>query len=552
MKTIRIFCKNTNDYHDVPKGATLEEVYAQLQLNLPYCVTSCKVNNRVEGLHYTINDSRDLEFLNITSPSGLRTYTRSLFFVLYKAVYETYPGSQVRIGTPVSNGYYCRLDIEGGVTDEVVNRLRDKMQEIVAADLRFRRMTVHTTEAIELFRSQGLTKKVKLLESIGDLYTHYYSLDGTLNYFYGSLLLRTGQLTLFDVMRYGDGLLLRVPDPQNPLQLRPMKEQSKIFGVFQEQHHWQDILGCTTVGELNQAIKAGYTNDLVNVAEALQEKKIAQIADHIANDPKLKVILIAGPSSSGKTTFSKRLSVQLMACGRKPVSISMDNYFVDRELTPLDEKGDYDFEHIEALNLPLFNDHICRLINGESIELPFFDFPTGKNMPSGRFLQLEEGNILILEGNHALNPRLSEGIPAENKYKIYASALTTIMLDDHNYIPTTDSRLLRRICRDYKYRGYHPQEVIRRCPSVTAGEEKWIFPFQEQIDVMINTALIYELAALRAQALPLLEMVPECAPEYSEAYRLRKFITYFTPMPMDAVPPTSLLREFMGHSTFQY
>ena len=331
-----------------------------------------------------------------------------------------------------------------------------------------------------------------------------------------------------------------------------MKEQSKIFGVFQEQHHWQDILGCTTVGELNQAIKAGYTNDLVNVAEALQEKKIAQIADHIAHNPKLKVILIAGPSSSGKTTFSKRLSVQLKACGRKPVSISMDNYFVDRELTPLDEKGDYDFEHIEALNLPLFNDHICRLIHGESIELPFFDFPTGKNMPSGRFLQLEEGNIHILEGNHALNPRLSEGIPAENKYKIYASALTTIMLDDHNYIPTTDSRLLRRICRDYKYRGYHPQEVIRRCPSVTAGEEKWIFPFQEQADVMINTALIYELAALRAQALPLLEMVPECAPEYSEAYRLRKFITYFTPMPMDAVPPTSLLREFMGHSTFQY
>lgn len=552
MKSIRIFCKNTNAYHDVPKGATLEDVYHLLGIEMPYCVTSCKVNNRVEGLHYTLNDSRDIEYLNITSPSGLRTYTRSLFFVLYKAIYDTYPGAQVRIGTPVSNGYYCRLDIDGGVTDEVVDRLRAKMQEIIDANLRFRRVTAHTAEAIELFRSQGLTKKVKLLESIGDLYTHYYTLDGTLNYFYGSLLLRTGQLTLFDVMRYGEGLLLRVPDSANPTRLRPMKEQSKIFGVFQEQHHWQEILGCTTVGELNKAIKAGYTNELVNVAEALQEKKIAQIADHIARNESLKVVLIAGPSSSGKTTFSKRLSVQLKACGRKPVSISMDNYFVDREQTPLDEKGDYDFEHIEALNLSLFNEHICRLIAGETVELPFFDFPTGKNRPSGRHLSLAPGSILILEGNHALNPRMSERIPPENKYKIYASALTTIMLDDHNYIPTTDSRLLRRICRDYKYRGYHPQEVIRRCASVTAGEEKWIFPFQEQADVMINTALIYELAALRAQALPLLEMVPECAEEYSEAYRLRKFITYFAPMPMDAVPPTSLLREFMGHSIFQY
>ncbi|RRD80815.1 nucleoside kinase [Alloprevotella sp. OH1205_COT-284] len=552
MKSIRIFCKNTNAYHDVPKGATLEDVYELLNLQIPHCVTSCKVNNRVEGLHYTLNDSRDIEYLNLTSPSGLRTYTRSLFFVLYKAVYDLYPGGEVRIGTPVSNGYYCRLDIEGGVTPEVVDRLREQMLNIVRADLPFRRVTAHTTEAIELFRSQGLTQKVKLLESIGDLYTHYYILDGTVNYFYGSLLLRTSQLRLFDVMSFGEGILLRVPDSENPDRLRPMKEQRKIFSIFQEQHRWQDILGCTTVGELNQAIKAGYTNDLVNVAEALQEKKIAQIATYIAEHEQLKVVLIAGPSSSGKTTFAKRLSVQLMASGKKPVSISMDNYFVDRELTPLDQKGDYDFEHIEAVNLPLFNDQMCRLLNGEEVELPVFDFPTGKSRPSGKNLRLKPDTILILEGNHALNPRMSECIPAENKYKIYASALTTIMLDDHNYIPTTDSRLLRRICRDYKYRGYHPQEVIRRCASVTAGEEKWIFPFQEQADVMINTALIYELAALRAQALPLLEMVPECAAEYSEAYRLRKFITYFTPMPIEAVPPTSLLREFMGHSVFKH
>ncbi len=557
MKTIRIFCRNTNAYHNVAKGSTLEDVFADLDLaaQFPYGVTSCKVNNRVEGLHYTLNDSRDIEYLDITSPSGLRTYTRSLFFVLYKAVYDCYPGASIRIGTPVSNGYHCELDFEGmeddAVTDAVVDTLRRRMQSIVKADLPFRRVTAHTSEAVELFRAQGLTKKVKLLESIGDLYTHYYILDGTVDYFYGSLLLRTSQLTRFDLVRYGEGLLLRVPDPEHPDRLRPMKEQRKIFSVFQEQRRWQDILGCTTVGELNQAIRAGKTNDLVNVAEALQEKKIAQIADHIATHSQIRVVLIAGPSSSGKTTFSKRLSVQLKACGKRPVSISLDNYFVDRELTPLDARGDYDFEHIEALNLPHFNDQVCRLLMGEEVELPRFDFPTGRSLLSGERLCLEPDTILILEGNHALNPRLSERIPDEAKYKIYASALTTIMLDDHNYIPTTDSRLLRRICRDYKYRGYDPREVIRRCASVTAGEEKWIFPFQEQADVMINTALIYELAALRAQALPLLEMVPEHAPEYSEAYRLRKFITYFTPMPMDAVPPTSLLREFMGHSIFQ-
>ncbi len=552
MKSIRIYCKNDGMYHDVPKGATLEEVYETLELNLPCCVTSCKVNNRVEGLHYTINDSRDLEYLTLASPSGLRTYTRSLFFVLYKAVRDLYPEAELRIGTPVSGGYFCRLSLPGGITPEVPERLRRRMAEIVASDLPFRRVTAHTTDAIEVFRRQGFTRKVLLLESIGDLYTHYYTLGETVDYFYSALLLRTGQLTVFDLVPFGEGLLLRVPDPEHPDRLRPMTEQHKMFSVFQEQHRRQEILGCMTVGELNTLIRAGRTNDLVNVAEALQEKQIAQIADHIASHDALRVVLIAGPSSSGKTTFAKRLSVQLMACGKKPVSISLDNYFVDRERTPLDETGDYDFEHIEALNLPLFNDQMNRLLVGEEVELPRYDFPTGKSVPSGRRLRLQPDTILILEGNHALNPQLSAKIPDGAKYKIYASALTTISLDDHNYIPTTDTRLIRRICRDFKYRGYLPQEVIRRCPSVTAGEEKWIFPFQEEADAMFNSALIYELAALRAQALPLLEMVPECAPEYSEAYRLRKFISYFAPMPLDAVPPTSLLREFMGHSVFQY
>ena len=557
MRKIRIFCRNTQSWVEVPKGSTLEEVYAQLGLNLPYGTTNCLVNNRSEGLHYTLNDSRDVEFLDITDDSGLRTYTRSLFFVLYKAVNNHFPGARLRIGTPLSGGYFCSLDIEGGVTPQVVENLKAEMQRLIDADLAFHRVSCHTTDAIELFRQQGLTPKVKLLESIGDLYTHYYTLQENeetplCDFFYGSLLLRTGQLRLFDIIPFGDGLLLRVPDQKNPGQLRPMRRQGMMFDVFREEHRWQDILGVSTVGELNRAILSDHTNDIVAVSEALQEKKISRIADHIAAHPHIKVVLIAGPSSSGKTTFAKRLCVQLMACGKIPYQISLDNYFVDRVLSPRDEKGDYDFEHIEAVNLELFNRHMEQLLAGEEIELPFYDFTIGRNVPSGKHLKLQDEMVLVLEGNHALNPRMSEKVPAEAKYKIYASALTTIMLDAHNYIPTTDCRLLRRICRDYKYRGFAPQEVIRRCPSVTAGEERWIIPFQEEADVMINTSLLYELAALRAQALPLLGMVPESAAEYATATRLRKFLNYFVPMPLEAIPPTSLLREFMGHSSFKY
>ena len=557
MRKIPIFCRNTQSWVEVPKGSTLEEVYAQLGLNLPYGTTSCLVNNRSEGLHYTINDSRDVEFLDITDDSGLRTYTRSLFFVLYKAVNNHFPGARLRIGTPLSGGYFCSLDIEGGVTPQVVENLKAEMQRLIDADLAFHRVSCHTTDAIALFRQQGLTPKVKLLESIGDLYTHYYTLQENeetplCDFFYGSLLLRTGQLRLFDIIPFGDGLLLRVPDQKNPGQLRPMRRQGMMFDVFREEHRWQDILGVSTVGELNRAILSDHTNDIVAVSEALQEKKISRIADHIAAHPHIKVVLIAGPSSSGKTTFAKRLCVQLMACGKIPYQIPLDNYFVDRVLSPRDEKGDYDFEHIEAVNLELFNRHMEQLLAGEEIELPFYDFTIGRNVPSGKHLKLQDERVLVLEGNHALNPRMSEKVPAEAKYKIYASALTTIMLDDHNYIPTTDCRLLRRICRDYKYRGFAPQEVIRRCPSVTAGEERWIIPFQEEADVMINTSLLYELAALRAQALPLLGMVPESAAEYATATRLRKFLNYFVPMPLEAIPPTSLLREFMGHSSFKY
>lgn len=558
-KTITIRCKNTGKNHKIPLGFTLEEVYDMLELNMPFGATSAKVNNKVEGLHFMFFNDKDVEFLDITSPSGLRTYTRSLFFVLHKAVADLYPSARLRIDTPVSNGYYCCLAFDGEfspeseqVKPEVVEALKKRMQEIVAADMPFHRITCPTEEAIALFRRRGLEDKAQLLESCGSLYTHYYTLGETADYFYGSLLIKTSQIYLFDIVPYGDGLLLRLPDPKNPQQLQPMVEQSKMFDVFREQHRWQEILGISTVGELNKACTMGYTNQLINVSEALQEKRISSIADRIAQNPDIRVILIAGPSSSGKTTFSKRLSVQLMAAGKWPVALSLDDYFVHRTETPLDEKGEYDYESLYALNIPLLNEQINALLSGEEVELPRYNFQTGMREMSGRKLRLKPNTLLILEGIHALNPDLTQAIEAKHKFKIYASALTTILLDNHNYIPTSDNRLLRRIVRDYKYRGYSAEDTIRRWPSVRAGENKWIFPFQEQADEMVNTALLFELAALRNQAIPVLEEVPENAPEYSEAYRLRKFLSYVKPIPIDGLPPTSLLREFVGGSTFVY
>ena len=554
-KTITIRCKNTGRTYKVPNGFNLEEVFELLDLNMPHGVTSAKVNNKVEGLHYTLFNDKDVEYLDITSQSGLRTYTRSLFFVLYKAVRDVYGAeARLRIETPVSNGYYCRLTLTEGaeVTAEVAATLKARMQQIVEDDMPFHRITCPTEQAIARFREDGLESKAKLLEGLGKLSTTYYALGDTADYFYGSLLVRTSQITLFDLGFYRDGLLLRIPDPSDPTRLKPMTEQPKMFEVFSEQHRWNDILGVSTVGGLNAACAKGFTTELINVSEALQEKRIAAIADHIASMPDVKLILIAGPSSSGKTTFCKRLSVQLMACGLKPLSLSTDDYFVDREKTPRDEEGKYDFEHIDATNIPLLTEHINALIRGEEVETQHYDFVSGKSQKSGRHLRMESNNILVLEGIHALNPKLTEGVDNHHKYKIYASALTTIMLDDHNYIPTSDNRLLRRIVRDYKYRARTAQETIAQWPSVQRGEKRWIFPYQEEADEMVNTALLFELAALRDQALPLLEAVPESAPEYSEAYRLRKFLSYIRPISTRGLPPTSLLREFLGGSTFKY
>lgn len=549
---LQIRCKNNKKKVEVPLGCNLLDVYRILNLQMPYGPVSAKVNNKVEGLHYRLFNNKDIEFLDVTSASGMRTYTRSLFFLLVKAVEDTFPDCQLRIAAPIARGYYCKLRMDREVTSDDVFLIRERMRQIVEEDIPFHRMQCPTEEAIEIFRQKGMMSKVKLLESVGSLYTHYYKLGNSIDYFYGSLLTHTGRLRVFDLIPYHDGCLLRVPSMKDPNKLEDMVNQQKLLDIFDEHHTWQDIVGISTVGDFNRACIDGHATDLINVSEALQEKKIARIADEINSRKGVRIVLIAGPSSSGKTTFSKRLAIQLMACGLKPYPVSLDDYFVDREKTPLDEHGDYDFESLYALNLELFNKHMKALLAGQEVVLPKYNFQAGKSESSGNVLRLDENTILILEGIHALNPELLPQIEEACKYKIYVSAITTIMLDDHNYIPTTDNRLLRRIVRDFKYRGCSALDTIRRWPSVQAGENKWIFPYQEHADIMFNSALLFELAVIREQAIPLLEQVPENVSEYSEAYRLRKFLRYFVPMPSLQIPPTSLLREFLGGSSFQY
>ena len=549
---LHIRCKNNKKSLKVPMGSTLSDVFKEINLQMPYGPVSAKVNNKVEGLHYRVYHNKDVEYLDLHTQSGIRTYTRSLFLVLCKAVHDLYSRSEVIIDIPVSNGYYCNLKLGHAITAEDVNRIRTRMQEIVNAHLSIQRFETTTEEAIDMFSKLGDEQKAKLLKSSGTLYTVYYVLDDYKDYYYGSMLTNTSQLYLFGLEPYFDGVLLRIPSVQDPSQLGALIRQDKMFEVFKEHHRWQSLLGIKTVGDFNEAVGNGEATNLINVSEALQEKKISQIADKIAAKKDIKVVLIAGPSSSGKTTFCKRLSVQLLASGVKPVQISLDDYFVNREETPKDEQGEYDYESIYALNIPLINEQFNALFNGQEVELPKYNFQTGSSEKSGNKLRLEENNVLVVEGIHALNPTLTAQIPDDKKFKIYASALTTILLDNHNYIPTTDNRLLRRIVRDYKYRGCSAQETIRRWPSVRAGENKWIFPYQEQADVMFNTAMLFELAVIKPQAEEVLEQVPENCEEYAEAYRLRKFLKYFSPLPFRDLPPTSLLREFLGGSSFKY
>ena len=549
---IQIYCHNNNKVIEVPLGANLEEAYQLSGLQMAHGPINAHVNNKVEGMHFRLYKQKEVEFLDITSPSGMRAYTRSLFFVLCKAVHDLYEKCKVAIDIPVSNGYYVNLNIGHEVTIEDAGRIRRRMQEIIDAALPIHRHETTTEEAIRIFDEKHNRSKVKLLRSIGRLFTTYYDIDGYIDYYYGSLLTNTSQLYLFGLEKYFDGLLLRLPSAQHPNELGEMTHQDKMFSIFKEHHHWQDIIGLRTVGDLNEAILNGRSSQLIQVSEALQEKKIAKIADEIAQRKGIRLVLIAGPSSSGKTTTCKRLSIQLVTNGIKPIGISLDDYFLDREKTPLDEKGDYDFEHLHALNLPLFNEQLNALFRGEEVELPRYDFPTGKSMKSGKKLTLHDDEVLVVEGIHALNPELTAQIPKEQIFRVYASALTTILLDNHNYVPTTDNRLLRRIIRDYKYRGVSALDTIRRWPSVRAGENKWIFPFQENADAMFNTAMLFELAVIKSQAEPLLEQVPENCPEYAEAYRLLKFLRYIKPIPETQIPPTSLLREFLGGSSFEY
>ena len=551
-RSVQVRCLNNGQTMDVLVGSTLQEVYEAAGLQLLHGPIVAKVNNKIEGMHFRIYNAKDIEFLDVTSSSGLRVYTRSLFFVLCKAVHDLYERCKVSIDIPVSNGYYVNLDIGHPVTLDDAGRIRKRMQEIIDAAIPVHRHETTTDEAIKLFSDLHTFSKVKLLQSSGRLYTTYYDIDGYVDYYYGAMLTNTSQLYLFGLEKYFDGLLLRIPSPEHPNELGEMTHQDKMFGIFKEHHQWQSILGLRTIGDLNDVIEKGGSSQLIQVSEALQEKKIARIADEIAQRKGIRMVLIAGPSSSGKTTTCKRLSVQLVTNSIKPVPISLDDYFLDRDKTPRDEKGEYDFEHLHALNLPLLNEQMNALFNGEEIELPRYNFQLGRSEMSGRHLRLCDDEILVVEGIHALNPELMSQVPQHQIYRVYASALTTLLLDNHNYIPTTDNRLLRRIIRDYKYRGVSAVETIRRWPSVRAGENKWIFPFQENADAMFNTAMLFELAVIKAQAEPLLEQVPENVPEYCEAYRLRKFLNYIKPIPADQIPPTSLLREFLGGSSFKY
>ncbi|MEQ2508214.1 nucleoside kinase [Segatella copri] len=549
---IQIRCKNNKKSQKVEIGSTLFDVFSSFDLKMTHGPVSARVNNKVEGMNYRVYNSKDVEFLDMNSASGSRAYTRTLFFVLCKAVQDIYPNTDVVIDIPVSNGFYVDIRLGRPVVDEDVNILRRRMQEIIDSKMPIRRFTVPTEVAIALFQEKGDVEKVKLLRTSGSIYTTYYKIGEYVDYYYGTLLTNTSQLYLFGLEKYYDGMLLRIPSVCNPDVLGEMTRQDKMFDIFKEHHRWQDILGIRTVGDFNQAIDAGHATDIINISEALQEKKLAKIAEEIASREGVKLVLLAGPSSSGKTTSCKRLSIQLAVNGLKPLQISLDDYFVDRDKTPKDENGEFDFESIYALNLDLLNEQFNALFRGEEVELPKYDFPSGKSVKSGKKLKLEPNNVLVVEGIHALNPELTAHVPEEQIFRVYASALTTILLDNHNYIPTTDNRLLRRIIRDYKYRGVSAQETIRRWPSVRAGENRWIFPFQENADAMLNTAMLYELSVLKMQAEPLLQQVPENCEEFAEAYRLLKFLKYFKGIPYNNLPPTSLLREFLGGSSFHY
>ena len=558
---LQIRCKNNNKTKSFAEGTSLLDVYQEFssELNLPYPVVSAKVNNVSQGLKFRVYQNRDIEFIDASDGSGRRVYARSLCFVLYKAVSDVFPGSKLFIEHPLSRGVYCNCKKKSGevLTDADVTRICQRMQEIIDADMPFRRMEAPLEEAVRVFSERGFFDKVKLLETSGQVYTYYYTLGDTIDYYYGPLVPSAGYLKVWGLERYQDGLLLRVPDKNNPLKLAEKVDQPRTYDVFAEKVHWDVIMHLSNAGDVNKAILKGYASELIQVSEALQEKKIVKIAEeidarfHREKDP-LRLVLITGPSSSGKSTFCKRLSIQLLACGLRPYSFSTDDYFVNRLDTPKLPNGQYDFDNIETVDYKLMGEHLSKLMKGEAVEVPEYNFVTGKREYNGKKVKLSNDSVLIIEGIHALNPLLTQQIPDSAKYKIYISALTSISLDDHNWIPTQDNRLLRRIIRDYNKGAFTARETISQWKSVCEAEDQWIFPFQETADVMFNSALNIEFAVLRTHAEVILSSVPKNCPEYAEAHRLLKFIHYFIPISDKEIPPTSIMREFVGGSSFKY
>ena len=558
---LQIRCKNNNVTKSFPEGTSLLDVYQEFaeEIKLPFPVVSAKVNNASQGLKFRLYQNRDVEFLDARGGSGHRVYVRSLSFVLYKATQDLFPGSKLFIEHSLCRGYYCNFKKRNNepLTDEDAEHIRERMQEIISLDMPFRRTEATNEEAVRVFAERGFIDKVKLLETSGQVYSDYYTLGDTVDYYYGPLVPSAGYLQVWGLERYEQGLLLRVPDWNDPSKLAEKVAQPKTFEMFAEKTHWDIIMHLSNAGDVNKAVMRGHASELIQVSEALQEKKIVQIAEeidrrfHREQDP-VRLVLITGPSSSGKTTFCKRLSVQLLACGLRPVSFSTDDYFVNRVDTPKLPNGDYDFDNVETVEYRLLEDHLLRLMKGERVEVPEYNFVTGKREYNGKKLKLAGDTVLIIEGIHALNPLLTQKIPDSMKYKIYISALTSISLDDHNWIPTRDNRLLRRIIRDYNKGAYTAQQTIAQWKNVLAAEDQWIFPFQETADVMFNSALNIEFAVLRTHAEIILTSVPKNCSEYSEAHRLLKFIRYFIPISDKEIPPTSIMREFVGGSSFKY
>ena len=553
-ETITIYCKNNNTYKDVPIGSSLLHIYTAVGAPLRYRPMNAQVNNKTESLNFRCWQPKDIEFIDYTQLSGLRTYVRSLCHIFAKAVYDIWPTATLNLEHPVSKGYYCVIHNGKNIDLETIERIKKRMWELIDADLPFLHKSVRTVDAAVLFRERGMNDKARLIETAGLPYTSYYELEGYINFFYGCLTPSTGYIQLFDLEPYMDGVLLRIPKQTDPMELQPVIKQDKMFEAYKEHLTLQRTVGLDNVGDLNLAIEKGRSQDIILVSEAMQEKQVAKIAEKIADGYKegIRIVLISGPSSSGKTTFCKRLQVQLTTNLLHPVGISLDDYFLNREDTPKDEHGEYDFESLYALDLPYFNKDLKKLLSGEEIELPSFNFETGQRVFKGKKLKLRENSILVIEGIHALNPELTEFIDDKYKYRVYVSVLTSISLDNHNWIPTTDNRLLRRIIRDYRFRGYSAEDTINRWPSVRRGEDKWIFPYQENADAMFNSAMLYELAALRKFAEPILAQVPESSKANAEAYRLLRFLRYFNYIPTEELPGTSLLREFLGGGSFKY